>query len=345
MAVARTFVVIMAIGLIVAAAADYYGSGNAGVTEDTTAATTNAPDKGGDAETGQRTCGLTGVGVIGDLFKTSVNGSSSMKNHGSHLVFPTIVGGQLALRNQLCWQISLRILFPNGIGNCGGTILGPSTILTAAHCFDGAITGANQLASEFAKNVRVRTGSLKSDAIPTDDETGCATQYTVKTITLHPQYDKSRNINDIAVLTLNKAMSFEDKPCQCTACIEDREPTVGDVCIVSGTGNEFTDDTNPSRPMKYVNVTILENVPALCNVVDAATDQQQTLCAGGVIGQNFCVGDSGGPLVCRSPLDSNLYSAGVVSESGNVCANEKNGKLTKTKFYLSWIRSVSVDDL
>ena len=50
---------------------------------------------------------------------------------------PRIIGGQEARVNQIPWQIGLVRTFDLDSIFCGGTIIGPSTILTAAHCLNG----------------------------------------------------------------------------------------------------------------------------------------------------------------------------------------------------------------
>lgn len=45
-----------------------------------------------------------------------------------------IVGGALTSIQENPWQVSLQAF---GNHNCGGSIVGPNVIITAAHCFDG----------------------------------------------------------------------------------------------------------------------------------------------------------------------------------------------------------------
>ena len=48
-------------------------------------------------------------------------------------IVPAIVGGQEAEVNSIPWQVLIVYQY---YPICGGTIIGPSTILTAAHCLD-----------------------------------------------------------------------------------------------------------------------------------------------------------------------------------------------------------------
>ena len=60
-------------------------------------------------------------------------------------VVPKIVGGQEAEVNSIPWQV--LIVWKMMYAICGGTIIGPSTILTAAHCLDqnGTLLNADDI--------------------------------------------------------------------------------------------------------------------------------------------------------------------------------------------------------
>ena len=55
-------------------------------------------------------------------------------------VAPYIIGGSTARQGAWPWQASLKFLDPVTGGRlhvCGGTLIDPSWVVTAAHCVDG----------------------------------------------------------------------------------------------------------------------------------------------------------------------------------------------------------------
>ena len=83
---------------------------------------------------------------------------------------PKVVGGVEVDIKDYPWQIALTSS-PNGSGFCGGSIIGDSWVLTAAHCVNG----------DSPSSVYVRAGS--SDAFASG-----GTSYSLNNIIVHPNY-------------------------------------------------------------------------------------------------------------------------------------------------------------
>ena len=64
---------------------------------------------------------------------------------------PAIIGGQEADVNGIPWLVSVRV-YGDVNYTCGGTIIGPLTILTAAHCLFDPIPNPNEVKVEVAKH-------------------------------------------------------------------------------------------------------------------------------------------------------------------------------------------------
>ncbi len=104
-----------------------------------------------------------------------------------------IVGGEPAVTHSWGWAVSLRI---SNRHFCGGTILSPHYVLTAAHCVDDPkISSA------------IITAAIGTDTL--NDNNG--QRIVVQRIYKHPNYKTSTNENDIAILKLNSAISFSDR--------------------------------------------------------------------------------------------------------------------------------------
>lgn len=69
-----------------------------------------------------------------NLLKFSFSDVCGMSLVPARFVFSRIVGGEEAVPNSWPWQVSLRVA---GEHVCGGVIIKPDWILTAAHCLQG----------------------------------------------------------------------------------------------------------------------------------------------------------------------------------------------------------------
>ncbi|OWA54830.1 hypothetical protein BV898_19224 [Hypsibius exemplaris] len=326
----------------------------------------------GDASA-KRQCGQTGAGNNADFFAASSPSSKTLLSNPSDLVqehdhrvsfherkfpsrrasvgiatdfaiVPTIIGGSKALPNQLCWNAVVFLTAGELTGICGGTIIGARTILTLASClFD------NSNAAIPPQNVTVMLGALDSN--PNITAGGCAETYHASRLSVNPAFnliDVDRE--NIAIITLERAIDFAYKPCACLACLDDLSPKVGDVCIVSGVGgDQLNNDTNAARPLKWVRQPVLEQSQGRCfwqvDTNGTVTNNfSSSICAGGVVGEDFCYGgDPGGPLVC---LDQNkaFYAAGIALDGTLQCAIGVGSQYTKIQNYLQWIRYAALPE-
>jgi secreted trypsin-like serine protease len=98
-----------------------------------------------------------------------------------------IVGGQPASLGEFPYQVSLNV---NGQHICGGSIIAPTKILTAAHCL------YDHVFPPFY-NLKIRTGNLIATRGQSCD---------VSNVRIHPNYKNSVEsawVNDIAVITVS----------------------------------------------------------------------------------------------------------------------------------------------
>lgn len=96
----------------------------------------------------------------------------------------SIVNGSAADAKNYPWFVTVMV----GNGQCGGSVVHPNWVLTAAHCFPG---------NPAASTVVVTAGRQKMSETTTGEER-VAKQYI-----LHPAYNKDTNDNDVALVELS----------------------------------------------------------------------------------------------------------------------------------------------
>jgi len=218
------------------------------------------------------------------------------------VVKPRIVGGTDIPMSQAPWQVLLWIGPPNDEDEgwiCGGSILTPKRIATAAHC----IYDEDRRRYVPASWVDVYAGDADSES-----EGG---QYSsTARIIPHPYYDTKSMAYDAALVELSQPLTYVPGAVQPIA-LATEDPPVGTLLQASGWGTtaKFKDDErNPGGDSRFLKAVMLPLRPA----ADCQDDLplEIILCAGGV-NIDTCQGDSGGPLV-HNP-GPNAVLVGIVS--------------------------------
>ncbi|XP_044522262.1 transmembrane protease serine 5 [Gracilinanus agilis] len=235
-----------------------------------------------------------------------------------HLTF-RIIGGAPAVLGRWPWQVSL---FHGPQYSCGGSVLAPRWVVTAAHC----MSSLSQMSSW-----KVFVGIVShQDIVPHKG-------VMVEKVILHPHFrtGRQRQDYDIALLKLQTPLNFSHTVgAVCLPEIQQDFPQ-GSKCWVSGWGSTGA-QALAADTLQNVLVPLIS--PQLCNssCMYKGIITPQMLCAGYLDGHaDACQGDSGGPLVC---LDQGMWRlVGIVSWGWDCGKHRKPGVYTKVASHLDWI--------
>ncbi|XP_062939554.1 transmembrane protease serine 2 [Cynocephalus volans] len=191
-----------------------------------------------------------------------------------------IVGGDSASLEDWPWQVSLHV---QGVHVCGGSIITPEWIVTAAHCVEEPLNSPRYW--------EVFAGILDQSSM------SYGNGYRVEKVISHPDYDSNSKNNDIALMKLQTSLTFNDrmKP----VCLPNPglmlEPEQD--CWISGWGATY-EKGKTSDILNAAMVPLIE--PQTCNSKYVYNNMVTSamICAGYLQGTiDSCQGDSGGPLV------------------------------------------------
>ncbi|XP_067307100.1 transmembrane protease serine 13a [Pseudorasbora parva] len=231
-----------------------------------------------------------------------------------------IIGGTASKVGQWPWQVSLHY---NGGHVCGGTLISPDFVVSAAHCFQSSMANSG--------NWRVYVGTISQNTLQIP--------YLVKKIMVNENYNTQSNDYDITLLKLANPVTFSNtiQP----VCLPTFDQTFSDglECKTSGFGTTQEGAGYASTSLMDVAVNVIDTRVCNSSQVYRGAISKNMMCAGDMNGgRDSCQGDSGGPLVCKGG-NERWYLAGITSWGAGCGQRQKPGVYSRVTSLLPWIYS------
>merc|ERR1712110_317391 len=180
-----------------------------------------------------------------------------------------IVGGQKTKEHEYPWQVGL-VTRTGRTPFCGGTLISPNHVLTAAHCTRSDPSSMTVLVGEY--NIG-------------DEE---YTRVDIAEVLDHPNYNSDTLDNDYAILRLANPVSFTNEVSPACLPADVSATYAGVLATVTGWGTLSSGGSQPTV-LQEVDVTVTTNTE--CNNAYGSITANMVCAADS--GKDSCQGDSG----------------------------------------------------
>jgi len=214
---------------------------------------------------------------------------------------PRITGGLSAADHSFPWMVNVINL--KSLKSCGGAIIGPDTIITAAHCI-----------VDEAKYLSVIAGAANLFG-----RLNVFNYYAVSHVIIHPNYVSCCDY-DIAIIKLKKRL--ERSEMINSICLPNEKNQIlkpETTAFIAGWGGKYpTGELNTFGSFHLKQGLVYIKATDYCKQIYGSFDEKDEICATNTRDNvDTREGDSGGPLMVLNTTDHRWYLVGITSHGAN----------------------------
>ncbi|KAL3778874.1 hypothetical protein HJC23_005981 [Cyclotella cryptica] len=256
---------------------------------------------------------LTLITLSALLAWTGLASASNMfRGDGNEDANQNIVGGIEATIGRYNYTVALAYV-ANSFQFCGGSLIAPDIVLTAAHCVGGA-------------NFKVVIGRH-------DLKTSSGEEIVRKSEIRHPQYNGNTMVNDFAIVTLSRPTALDVRYVKLNG--DAAFPAGGATSRTMGWGR-IKQGGSASSVLREVDLPIITN--DVCYQKYSGDIFDSMICTFQP-GKDSCQGDSGGPLIIPGSSADTDTLVGIVSWGIGCATNQYPGVYSRVSNGYDWIKT------
>ncbi|XP_053664058.1 transmembrane protease serine 9-like [Anopheles marshallii] len=228
-----------------------------------------------------------------------------------------INNGQIATPTDVPWAVGLLVSLTSGTSFCGGALISPTHVLTAASCVSGQ--------SSITAMLGASTIATTSDFVP------------VSHIRVHPDYSSFLDRDDIAILTLAREPRWND---QIQIINLPRRMYIGHsfnnyITTISGWGETGTNtgEPLPMPNLRFIRSPVITNLS--CELSFLLNNIRSTHICSSTDAGAPCVGDQGAPVTVTENGETFLIGIHVFTASR--CERGRPAVHVRLTEYMNWL--------